>query len=92
MVFPPYAMLKDQTNIINREHFKLTSCCNIGTQWIKNRERRIKNGVGKLTTATTYKFIFCVCIFPTSLFHEINIKALSTQKTALDIVTKLGEV
>ena len=41
-----YAMLKDQTNIIDRERFKIASCCDIGTQWIKNRERRVKKGVG----------------------------------------------
>ena len=44
--FPEYAMLKDQTNIIDREHFKITPCCDIGTQWIKNRERRVKKGWG----------------------------------------------
>ena len=43
---PPYAMLKNQTNIIIREHFELTSYCDIGTRWIKNRERREKKGVG----------------------------------------------
>ena len=71
-------MLKDQTNIVDREHFKITSCFDIGTQLIKNRERGVKKGVGELPTATTYKMIFCICILPTSLFHEIIIKVLST--------------
>ena len=42
-------MLKDQTNIINREYFKKTSCCDIGTQsYFKNGERKVKKGMGEL--------------------------------------------
>ena len=41
---PGTESVKDQTNIIDREHFKITPCCDIGIQWIKNRERVVKKG------------------------------------------------
>ena len=77
-------MLKDQTNITDREYFKITPCCDIGTQWIKNRERRVKKGWD-----TTYgyhiknRMIFCIRILPTSLFHEIIIKEGQQKESGL---------